>query len=383
MSKHFLLAVGLSLAAFTSVKAAPIPEPKPEPIDLVLCLDTSGSMNGLIDSAKLKLWDVVNELKNIEPAPLLRVALYSYGHSSLDPKTGWVNEEIGLTDDLDDVYAKLNGLKTAGGTEYVARVGMAAITDQKWATSKNGLRIVFICGNEAATQDPKVTLDALTKAANKNDVIVNTIYCHPANNPLAQGWQTLAQTAGGAYANIDQNQASRDFANTIKTPVDAKLSELNTKLNSTYVAYGSRGIEKLASQSAQDLSAKEAAPSAGFARAQTKATAFYRNTTWDLVDKMKNDKKFDITKMKKEELPKEMQDLKPKERVVYIEKKAEERKTISEQITKLYAQRQKIVEKARKEQPKTDADKALDEALKTMIRNQAKAKGFVFKDAKK
>src|SRR5687767_7818107 len=58
---------------------APTPAPKAKTIDLVLCLDVSGSMNGLIDSAKHKLWDVVNDLAKIQPAPNLRVALYSYG----------------------------------------------------------------------------------------------------------------------------------------------------------------------------------------------------------------------------------------------------------------------------------------------------------------
>ena len=38
-------------------------------IDLVICLDVSGSMDGLIDSAKIRLWDIVNELARIKPTP--------------------------------------------------------------------------------------------------------------------------------------------------------------------------------------------------------------------------------------------------------------------------------------------------------------------------
>ena len=380
MSTKIALTFALTFGLFASVNAAPVPPVKPEPIDLVICLDTSGSMNGLIDSAKLRLWDVVNELKNIEPAPSLRVALYSYGNTRLDSKNGWVKEEIGLTDDLDDVYAKLNALTTVGGTEFVARVGKAAITEQKWAASKDGLRIVFVCGNEAVDQDPDVSMTELTKEARKANVILNTIYCHPGDNPLALGWQTLAQTAGGAYANIDQDQAGQDIANTIKTPVDGKLAALNTQLNGTYIAYGTRGIEKAEMQTKQDSNAAEAAPSANFARVQSKASSFYKNSSWDLVDKMNNEKDFDITAIKKEELPKELQELKPKEQVEYIKKKSKERTDVQEKITELYAERMKFVEEARKKQPKSDADKALDGALKSMIRQQAKAKGFQFKD---
>src|SRR5262249_532078 len=54
---------------------------KAKDIDVVICLDTSGSMDGLIDSAKNKLWDIVNELAKIKPAPNLRVGLYSYGNN--------------------------------------------------------------------------------------------------------------------------------------------------------------------------------------------------------------------------------------------------------------------------------------------------------------
>ncbi len=41
----------------------------PGDIDLAICLDTSGSMDGLIESAKQRLWALVNDLAKAEPAP--------------------------------------------------------------------------------------------------------------------------------------------------------------------------------------------------------------------------------------------------------------------------------------------------------------------------
>ena len=38
------------------------PEPATRDIDLAICLDTSGSMTGLIESAKQRLWALVNDL---------------------------------------------------------------------------------------------------------------------------------------------------------------------------------------------------------------------------------------------------------------------------------------------------------------------------------
>src|SRR3954447_13689594 len=77
-----------------------------KPIDVVICLDVSNSMDGLIGSAKLKLWDIVNDLGKVKPTPRLRVALYSYGNTGYDPKVGWVRKDLDLTADLDEVYRK-------------------------------------------------------------------------------------------------------------------------------------------------------------------------------------------------------------------------------------------------------------------------------------
>ena len=87
-----------------------------------------------------------------------------------------------------------------------------------------------------------------------------------------------------------------------------------------------------------------AAPqTAAIARAESKAGALYRNSTWDLVDKMK-EKDFDINKIKEDELCDELKKLKPDERLAYIKKKAEERSNIQKKIADLSAKRQKKVE---------------------------------------
>ena len=80
-------------------------------------------MDGLIDSAKQKLWAVVNDLALAEPSPRLEVALLTFGndgHNAASP--GWVHVQTPFTDDLDVVSERLFALRTNGGTEYVGRV---------------------------------------------------------------------------------------------------------------------------------------------------------------------------------------------------------------------------------------------------------------------
>jgi hypothetical protein len=369
----------LALLAVAFVGLSPTAAPaadKPKDIDLVLCLDVSNSMDGLIDSAKIKLWDVVNELAKVKPTPNLRVALYSYGHNGYPRENGWVRKDLDLTTDLDEVYAKLTALKTNGGTELVARVSRTALNDLKWSQADGSLKVLFVCGNEPADQDREVKLADVAELARKNRVVVNTIYCGSGGHGEAAGWKDFATQGNGAYANIDQDRAKRDLTTAIKTPYDADLLKLSEKLNTTYVAFGAEGKKAAEKQVAQDQAAAGAAPAAALSRAESKANALYRNSTWDLVDRMKEDPKFDVTKLKDDELCEEMRKMKPEERVEYLKKKADERTKIQKEINDLSAKRAKAVEEERKKLPKTDGEKALDEALKAIIRDQAKAAGF-------
>src|SRR5690348_15395301 len=112
-----LLTLALLPAAFLAAGSEPraaAQAPKPaagaKNIDLVICLDISGSMRGLVNSARVKLWDIVNELARVKPAPNLRVALYSYGGTAkngYDAALGWVRKDLDLSTDLDALYEKL------------------------------------------------------------------------------------------------------------------------------------------------------------------------------------------------------------------------------------------------------------------------------------
>ncbi|NNC69893.1 MAG: hypothetical protein HKN90_03620, partial [Flavobacteriaceae bacterium] len=56
--------------------------PKKNTIKVALLLDTSNSMDGLINQAKTQLWEIVNELsyaKCEHEDPNLEIALYEYG----------------------------------------------------------------------------------------------------------------------------------------------------------------------------------------------------------------------------------------------------------------------------------------------------------------
>lgn len=374
------IAIALALALLpTALFAAPKAEPS-KPVDVVLCLDTSNSMDGLIDSAKRKLWAIVNDLAKLEPTPSLRVALYSYGNNTYDAKKGWVRREVELTTDLDEVYKRINALRCAapGSDEFVARVTRDALAELKWSDDKDGLKLIFVCGNEPVDQDKEVSLDTVAATAREKGVLINTIYCGLANHPEAAGWSAFAAKCNGKYASIDQNKVTAEAV--VKTPYDEEIEKLGTKINGTYVWYGLKGTEGRDKQFAADGAAKNALGGAAAERSITKAGGLYRNAECDLIDRMKSEKEFDLKKLKEEELPDELRKLKADERLPYLKKKAAEREEIQKKVAQLSTQRALFIEEMRAKQPKPPAEKALDEALRSILREEAKTKGLKAKD---
>jgi hypothetical protein len=350
------------------------PKPKAKDIDLVLCLDISGSMEHLIDSAKQKLWDIVNDLAKVQPTPNLRVALYSYGATNYDAAKGWVKKDLDFVDDLDLVFKRLFEYRTNGGDEYVGRVCRDAIRDLKWSEAKDSLKILFVCGNEPATQDPLVKLPEVAELAKKNGVLINPIYCGGADDADGRGWREFALMTGGRYANID---ASRNVKVVLNTPFDKDIAALADKVNATYVPVGKKEVReaKAADQKAQTENAKQLGGANLAARVVAQNSALYKNSSWCLVDKLKEDPKLDITKIPDAELPDDLKKLKPAERVEYVQKKLQERRAIQEKVNELNTKRDAYIREETRKQV-NDPTRGFDRALRETLRDQAKAKGI-------
>ncbi len=348
-----------------------------KPVDLVICLDTSNSMDGLIDSAKRKLWDIVNDFGRAKPTPFLRVAIYSYGNDGYSASTGWVRLDVGLTTDLDKVSEKLFDLKTYGGTEYVGRVTQTALRELDWSKDPAALKVIFVCGNEPADQDPEVKLDKLAESVVLQNVIVNTIYCGHRSAREAILWKEFAERAEGKFMPIEQNSTHVVIA----APQDKRLAELSSKLNSTYVFYGKQADAKSANQQAQDSNALTGAGggaaglSSAAGRSIAKASENYRMTDSDLVDRYQADPKLDFSKLPENELSDELKKMSADERKQLVLKKLQEREEIKKEIIKLSQERAQYLQVESKRLSGKDGT-TLDEAVRDVLREQSARKGL-------
>jgi len=343
----------------------------PRQVDLVIALDVSTSMNGLIASAKQRLWDVVNELGRAQPQPELRVAIITYGNPSYGEQSGYVRIDQPFTSDLDAVNQTLFSFGTNGGDEYVARAVNTAVSDLDWSGSADALRIVFVAGNEGAEQDPLLSVQGSMAVAAGKGIVVNTIYCGTDNDGDAAGWRRVASLTNGLYAAIDQNAAA--VAN-IATPMDDELIALNDELNETYIAYGADGIASRQNQIEQDQNAGAMSSAAAASRAITKAGALYDSSNWDVVGAIEEGA--EIEEFEVEDLPAELQAMDTDERKEYVAEQSAKRERLRAEIAQLDQERRDFIAEERAKTAK-DAD-GLDEVLQEGIRTLAEDKGFTF-----
>ncbi len=342
------------------------------PVDLVICLDTSGSMTQLIDSARSRLWDVVNELATINPTPVLRVGLLTYGTpGNSSAKDGWVARQLDLTNDLDEVYAKMMAMKTSGGDEFVGWVLNDAVEEMSWSHDPRALKIVFVAGNESADQArSSYDFRYVAETAQAKRIIVNSIYAGNRNQGISEMWHEVARCGKGSFSAIDMAQGTIQ----IPTPYDDKLSMLNATLNDTYIAFGQRGRACKRRQIRQDANAAQMGEEAVASRVAAKSTGLYENAMWDLVDASK-DKEFDVEKLESKNLPAVMQTMTRDEQVAYIKQQADKRAQVQAEIQTINTDRQRFIDKKR-EELKKGGKQGLGDAMLAALRQQALDNGF-------
>ncbi len=363
---------GMFLSVSAQASKMPPPAQQNQPVDLVIALDVSGSMSGLIDSAKQRLWDVVNELAQAKPQPDLRMAILSYGNPTYGEQSGYVRIDMGFTRDLDAINRTLFSFGTNGGDEYVSRVIHRSVTDLSWSSDPDALKIIFVAGNEEADQDPVIPVELATQLASNRGIVVNTIYCGNESDNIVAEWRKFSALTNGLFASIDQNASA--VAN-IETPMDQRLITLNEELNSTYVAFGEKGSEYKANQSDQDMNAAVMSAPSSASRTVAKAGRLYRNSSWDLLDAIESG--VELEEIEPEHLPETMKALDEQQRKDYVAELAAKREAVRTEIATLGQERQQYIAQERAKIA-SDGEAGLDEAILVGIRELAQKKGFEF-----
>ena len=334
-------------------------KPKKETIEVCFVLDTTGSMGGLIEGAKQKIWAIANEILASEPTPNLRIGLIGYR----DRKEAYVTQVHDLSDDIDDIYAKLMKFQAQGGGDTPESVNQAlheAVTKIKWNKSKKVLKLIFLVGDAPPHMDYQddVKYPEICKMAVKKNLILNTVQCGnmASTTPI---WKEIAKLAEGDYVAIAQSGGVA----AISTPVDAEIAKLNRELGVTVVAYGRAEVRDIVEEklkNATEAKDEVAADRLSVLSFKSKAVAevsgveakgfssAYVDGGGDLVDELASGR-VDFDDVEQEKLSEKVREMSKEERKQYLEEQVAKRKELQKKLDELLTKRRDFVtaEKAR------------------------------------
>jgi uncharacterized protein YegL len=348
-------------------------------LEMVFVLDTTGSMGGLIEGAKQRIWGIVNEVMQSSSRPAVRIGLVAYR----DRGDQYVTQVLPLTEDLDKVYATLMDYQAGGGGDGPEDV-RKALSDgvERAGWSQNSARVaqvIFLVGDAPPHDDYKDEADTTVTAANavQKGMIVNTIQCGSMGD-TTRVWQAIAQRGQGQYFPIAQDGGVQ----TIATPYDEQLGQLATKLGATYVAYGGgageegehyRDVAKKAADSTEVSVSSVAAPSARAERALNKAVNSVAYVG-DLLQNIENGS-VKLDSVKDEDLPADLRQLLPAARKDEVETRLVARRAMRAQIFALSKQRNEYITAERKKQ-NGGRQSGFDAAVSAALKEQMARKGI-------
>ena len=343
-------------------------------LQIALLLDTSSSMDGLINQARSHLWNMVDQMGRMtrdvngkSRGVKIELALYEYGNDTLARDKGHIRQVLPFTGDLDSVSEKLNGLFTNGGSEYVGQAIETSIQELAWSPDPHTLKFVFVAGNEQFDQGP-ISAEVAMRAAAAKDISVQLIYCG-GTEPT---WSAAAKLAATDLMTIDQNHVARH----IPAPQDDEILRLGQELNATYMAYGAAGQASLARQAAADGSAAKMSKKVALERAQLKSKKGYDNRSWDVVDAVEKDANF-LANKSDGDLPAALKGKTLEEKQKLVADNAAKRVELKAKIAKLEAERTTflVAEQAKQQGPEVHS---LETEMMKSTKKTAAKKGYKF-----
>ncbi|MHC4820958.1 MAG: vWA domain-containing protein [Planctomycetota bacterium] len=349
------------------------PEERPR-VEVAFVLDTTGSMGGLIATAKRKIWSIANEMVSAKPSPEIRIGLVGFR----DRSDAYVTKITDLDTDLDKVYANLMEFQANGGGDTPESVNQAlreAVDNLTWTEDDQVLKVVFLVGDAPPHMDydnderyPEICERAVRKG-----LVINTLRCGGMTDTEAI-WTEIAKRSEGYYAAIPQH------SDAVATPFDARIAELGRGMSDTYLAYGEARLRRAAKASvaggdglAMDAADAEAPEAVAADRAVLLAKTG-RMGGRDLVAAYAEGKDI-LGELDDDELPDDLKNMTGEERKAELEERSAKRKEIQQELKSLEIKRNNYI---KAERAKAGGKSAFDAKVGDMLKKQAEKKGFKF-----
>lgn len=346
-------------------------------VDVVFVLDTTGSMHGLIETAKEKIWSIATTMASAQQAPEIRIGLVAYR----DKGDAYVTKVVDLSDDLDTVYATLMDFEAGGGGDTPESVNKAlydAVHNVSWSQNDQAYQVIFLVGDAPPHMDyNEVRYPEIVASATEKGIIINTIQCGEIPSAVAP-WTQIASLGQGDFFQVEQAGGAVAYT----TPYDAEIADLSAKLDDTRLYFGNEEEkEKMRGKIAATDKLHEGASTAARARRGVfnasvggRANLLGEN---ELVAAVESGT-VDLEKLEEDTLPEALKPMSPAAQAAYVSGLAEERADLQRQIRKLSADRDGYI--AKKVDEAGGLKDSLDQKLYDAVKVQAGEAGLDYED---
>lgn len=366
------LAPALLLLAATPILAqTPLRAASPR-LEMVFVLDTTGSMTGMIDAAKQKVWSIVNDVLKSPDHPSVRVGLVAYR----DHGDAYVTRVTPLTSDLDKVYATLMDYRADGGGDTPEDVRQAlsdGVHKAGWSPRAPRLaQVLFLVGDapphDDYVQEPS-TLKTTAQAVGAG-LVVNTIECGSAADTRV-AWQAISRHGEGQFFAIAEDGGVQS----IPTPYDKPLAALGARMGGTYLAYGAATHRSAAMAGAAHMEARVMASAPAPAAADRAVNKALNGSAYDsdLLQSL-DDGSVRLDALKDADLPDDLRKLSPAARKGEISRRLQARRGMRAQILSLSHKRDAYLAEAAKKGGGKGA--GLDAAVTAALRKELAPRGI-------
>ena len=336
------LAFAFAALPFTAAISQAIAKPT---VEVAFVLDTTGSMGGLIEGAKRKIWSIATAIVDSNPDADIRMGLVAYRDIGDD----YVTRTVDLTADIQDLYAQLLELKARGGGDWPESVNEAldvSINKLQWTAGDQARRIVFLVGDAPPHMDyaQDTKYPTTLKVARQKDIIVNAVLAGTARD-TERVWRDIAQNGNGRFIPIPQDGGQVVI---IETPYDDDIIILQKDINGTVIPYGPRAMQKRTEDKTRQLSeVAAAAPAsasdmASYLNKRAKISSEAVTGEGDLVSDVTSGRQ-QLATIKDDELPDALRKLSPEQRAAALDQQMQTRKALNEKLAALVAKRDKYV----------------------------------------
>ncbi|MCP5091868.1 MAG: VWA domain-containing protein [Gammaproteobacteria bacterium] len=346
-------------------------------VDVVFVLDTTGSMGGLIQTAKEKIWSIATTMASAQQTPEIRIGLVAYR----DRGDSYVTKVVDLSDDLDSVYATLMDFEAQGGGDTPESVNKAlydAVHEMSWSEQDQAYQVIFLVGDAPPHMDyNEIRYPEIVATAEQKGIVINTIQCGSIPSAI-EPWTQIASLGHGNFFQVDQAGGAVAYT----TPFDEDIAKLSAKLDDTRLYYGTEEVKtKMRDKVAATEKLHEGASYASRARRGVFNASEGGRTNLlgenELVAAVASGT-VDLNKLEEDALPEALKPMAPAAQEAFVAELAEERADLQRQIRKLSEDRDGYL--AKKVDEAGGLKDSLDQKLYDAVKEQAGKAGLEYED---